>query len=1108
MALKQPAASSFADCCRARSGVFAVAVLFLLLTHPLSAQPSQLAQPAQPARLIAARVGDWPDRVRLVLESDRPFAAEQRYAERRLELYLSGVEVSSLRQVLSSAAPQRHRLIDRYRLEPRGNGDWILQLDLAAPVDPQLLTLKPQSGFRYRTVLDMKFSEIPVVVVAHPVESDIEPEVVGKPLSAPGPAVPLAPAPPRVMVPTPAPSAAVGLRAVRLGRWTDRTRLVIETEQVLPFGLLSQATGEQLGLRLDGLDAAALDSALQRRLRADDPLIRLAVAKAAEGHARLDLQLSQRVLLRAFNLLPENGYRHRLVLDLVPEPSMPVVVPVTPPVEATVAAPVSEQAIVAAEKPAPVQPDVTAPAGGGMQPQPDLLWLETSLNRQAQRITVLALRDGDNLLLTAADLKRWRLRLPAQPGIEMQGEQWHRLDALGIGFAVDPRRLQMELTAPAALFENAALEVPKRQPPVPVASPLGGFLNYDVSISEADGRVSSAGLFELGAFNAWGSFNSSALWRSLDAAAGRRLLRLDTAFRRDDPARMRTLVVGDTINSSTGWSGAVRFAGLQWRRDFSTQPEFLTLPLVGLSGEAALPSVLEVYVNEALQLRENIAPGPFSIGDIPVVGGQGEVRMVVRDALGREQVISEAFYAAQQLLRRGLHDWSWEVGSIREDYGLASFEYGRNLVSSTHRYGFTDRMTGEAHVQWLGEQWMSGAGAIWQLPGGGLLQTAAAFSDSEQGRGRMYSVGVNRQGRRVSAGFETQHASAGFLRLGMRPDQPLPARQQRAYASTRVWGGGALSLAWTEQDYERREDVAFLSLRFSRNLGRIGFFSLSALHYPESADTALSASLSIALDRLGGQASVNGHRQGGHSRGSVQLQRSLPAGDGWGYQLRMGLGGQAVQQAGVAWQNAYGLWQVEGADGSSGFASRFGLAGGVGRLDGTTFLSRSIRDGFALVRVPGFAGVRVYADNQVVGSTDAEGELVVPHLRAYQRNRLRIEQADLPLGIGVQAVEREVVPFRRSGLRVDFPAARSRDAFFRVVLESGEPLPVGSTLEWPTGRFWPVGYRGEAYVTGLEALSTLRARHNGAHCAFELTVPDSREPLLDLGTVICREVPP
>ncbi|MBD8524659.1 fimbria/pilus outer membrane usher protein [Pseudomarimonas arenosa] len=1026
--------------------------------------------PLRAAHLVDVRTGNWSDRLRLVFEVEQGIEVEQHYAERRLELHLPGLDRGRLQQLIDARQLRDQSLIREYRIESLQADDVVLVLELAEEVNPALMVLRPQSGHAHRFVLDLKFVKSPLVVSSR--------------LAVPGPGT----QPEAQLGSTPPPSpqavalAASRVRSLRIGEWPDRTRLVIETDRAQPFALPAN-TGRQLDLRVEQIDAGSLQAALAAALSSQHRLIARGRAEAAgPGAAVLSLQLRSDTQVIGFNLLPEGRFGHRLVLDLLPAPERESV---------PVAAETARSSSVAVDQ---------APAA-----LPNLLWLEASLNRQHERRTVLALQQQEHLLLAAADLQRWRLRLPTQADVVEDGEEWYRLDRLGIQHSLDRPLSVLDLNAPAALFEAAALSPQGRQRIPPMPSPLGGYLNYDLSVSEIDGQSSGAGFFELAAFRSALNATTTALWNRSSDSQKYRLLRLETALRHDDPEHMRSWVIGDSISRATGWSGAVRFAGLQWGRNFSTQPDYLTLPTVAVAGEAALPSIVELYVNDALRLRQDIPPGPFSIDQIPTITGQGDVRVVVRDALGREQVLTQEFYASAQLLRPGLHDWSVELGSVREDFGLQSSNYGATLASTTHRYGVADWMTAEAHAQWLKDQTMVGVGGVWRLPVSGVIQAATAVSESEQGRGQLFSLGGQLQGEWLSVGAESQWVSTEFRRTGMRADEALPSRQLRAYLSTRFGYGNSLGLSWTEQRIRQAQDIKFASVRFSRGLGQLGFFSLSTLYYPIDRELAVNLSLTFPIGHTGDRVSLNAARQNARDQGSVRWRRSLPAGTGYGYDLQTGFGESSAQRAAIAWQNDYGRWRVEGAYANASLAGRADAAGGIGMIEGHAFASRSIRDGFAVVRVPGRQGVRVYAENQTVATTNAEGVAIVPGLRAYQRNRVGIEQADLPLGMRVDQVEQLVVPYARAGVVLDFCPAHSRDAFFRVVLADGNVLPVGAALEW-AGKRWPVGFRGEAYVTGLDAHSRLSAHYEGRTCEIELQVPDSVEPLLDLGTIVCHEV--
>ena len=888
---------------------------------------------------------------------------------------------------------------------------------------------------------------------------------------------------------------------VRLGQWPDRSRLVIETDRAIEFQLRSAGPGDEVIVRLRGLAAGPLESALAAALPDDHALIAAAaVDGGAQDRARLTLRLHRGAVVNPFALKPDNGFGHRLVLDIMAVAHEPKTAPETKP----------EAALVPTGPPAPAggprrqsDPDPeAAPAA------PELYWLETTLNQQRRRRTVLAKKTGAALYLAAGDLEHWHLRLPAVADREADGERWFALEGLGIDYMLDTRRLTLEMTAPPGLFEGHAMAAGRRARIEPTPPPPGAFFNYDLAATRAGGTTTGSGLFELGAFNGWGTGTTSALARGGGNLRDEGLVRLETTWRRDHPLRMRTLTLGDTITRGTAWSGAVRYGGVQWGNNFELQPELITLPLFSMAGVAALPSTVEVYVNDALRLRQDVEPGPFDIDEIPAVTGSGQATLVVTDMLGRQQVITQDFYSSRRVLRAGLHDWSWEIGAERENFGLEDFDYGRGFVAITHRYGLTNRLTGEIHAQHGEDHTTAGAGAAWLVPFGGVLHAASAFSRGDDGSGRFHSLGVQRQGWRFSGGFEGQFASREFTRLGLAGDRSLPSRQLRAFASLRAFSRGTLSLSYTEQRHRERHDIEFITLRLTQRVGGFGFLNLSAAHFFDSGDQAFAASLTIPLARPRTSASFGASTRDGRSFGTAALRRNLPVGTGYGYNLQARLGDGDFQRGALAYQNDYGTWRAEASHRGGDTAFRGQAAGGMAWLAGELFAARRIRDSFGVVQVPGFEGVRVYAENQEVGRTNARGNALVPRLRPYQRNRLRIEQADLPLGANIDGLEAEVAPYWRSGVVVPFPVVRTRDAFFRILLEDGEPLPLGAAIYDERGEVWPVGHRGETFITGLSEHNHFHVRHNGERCEFELSVPETDEPLPDLGSVVCRELGP
>src|SRR5205814_10280728 len=107
-------------------------------------------------------------------------------------------------------------------------------------------------------------------------------------------------------------------------------------------------------------------------------------------------------------------------------------------------------------------------------------------------------------------------------------------------------------------------------------------------------------------------------------------------------------------------------------------------------------------------------------------------------------------------------------------------------------------------------------------------------------------------------------------------------------------------------------------------------------------------------------------------------------------------------------------------------ALRLGAEGGFATLGGYSFASRNMSDSFGVVRVADYSNVRVLQDNQVVARTDEEGYVVLPRLRAYDRNQITMDPRDLPFDAVLGSLKLDAVPYYRSGVLLQFPIKRVR----------------------------------------------------------------------------------
>ena len=206
-------------------------------------------------------------------------------------------------------------------------------------------------------------------------------------------------------------------------------------------------------------------------------------------------------------------------------------------------------------------------------------------------------------------------------------------------------------------------------------------------------------------------------------------------------------------------------------------------------------------------------------------------------------------------------------------------------------------------------------------------------------------------------------------------------------------------------------------------------------------------------------------------------------------------------------QTEFGRYTADARNFDGNTSWRVGTQGSLAWLAGRAYAAREITDGFAVARVADIPNVRVYLDNHEIGRSDSKGRILLPALRPYESNRIRIAAEDLPLGVQVDKLELRVAPYFRSGTVVEFPVRTSRQLVLNAVRESGEPVPEGAVVRIDGRDDWSiVGMDGMVYLTGLAGPTRLTLSWLEQSCQMEIELPDNDEPLPSIGTRVCEEV--
>lgn len=718
-------------------------------------------------------------------------------------------------------------------------------------------------------------------------------------------------------------------------------------------------------------------------------------------------------------------------------------------------------------------------------------------------------------------LRAWGILTPGgTPPVAFREQVWHPLFVLpGYRAQFDAASQAVMLTLDPAAFVGTQLgREPVRSlhsaPPLPALA-----LNYDLAHTQIHDRgarsLRDSGLLtEFLASGSWGVLATSIAARHLDmphAVGATAWWRLYSTWTVDWPDRAWTLRAGDTATRPSIWGRSVPLGGLQLGTNFGLKPGWSGQSVPALSGSAAAPSTVEVYINDALRQTQQVGAGPFMIENLQAPAGAAEARVVVRDILGRETVTVRPFFTSTQLLRPGVSEWSVEAGRLRQNLGAAGSDYREAFVQGWVRHGWDARWTTESSALRSRDLGHLSLGVTGTVAGSVLVQAAMAGSVSATaGRGHSTLLGVERSTAAWSLGLRTVAASAGFRELG-RASADSPARAEHSATLRHVWRG-PWSLGLTLARRETRDAGTLTSGTASVGwTSPAGLTWLALLTRVQGAQVSRSAQVSMVWP-LDGRRVLSA--QAGRSAGNLDAYASasspIEAGSGLGWRALAGHRAAAsVAEGGVYWQADRWFGSMEARSGAGSQAWRAGLQGALVAVDGSVFAANRLQDSFALVEVPGQAGVVVGLGSGAGVRTDARGRALLSRLLPYQENAVRIDADALPVGVELDEFERATVPPWRSGVRVVFPVRQGRAALVHIVLDDGLPAPALAevSLEGDERRF-TVAYRGEAYVTGLhEPASVLHLHWQGQSCALALELPAAAAgEVLRMGPLTCPGV--
>ena len=731
--------------------------------------------------------------------------------------------------------------------------------------------------------------------------------------------------------------------------------------------------------------------------------------------------------------------------------------------------------------------------------------LPVTVNGVEKGDLVAFLSDGD-VLLRVGDLQAAGVHGFAGRRETVEGQALVSLASLApeVRFTLAPETLVLGITVPPEWLGTTVVNLGLGRPAgVTYSTETSAFLNYAVNWHD----FKSVDAFGEAGLSLRGNLLTTSFTRAVDGSFVRGL----SSYVVDDLPRLRRWVAGDSVAAAGGLGGTVFMGGLSVSRDFDLDPYFVRYPTLSLAGAVTTPSTVDVYVNGALVRREPLPPGTFDLTNLSVPTGSGTTRIVIRDAFGQEHALTSPFYASTAVLGKGLQDYGYNLGFLRDQISTESADYGSLVFIGRHRVGLTDTLTLGARLEGGKGIVSGGPDVALRLPVG-ELGGAFGVSRNESDTGFAGSLVYRYIGQPVNYGAFVQAFSSRYANVSLNASQDRSLLDASAFVGAQLGRRVGLTLQYSVSELRdgassrRASAAANITLIRDANLLISGARTRSGGQNANEVFVGLSYFLGASTT-----ASTSYQHLEGVGTGGLEVQKSLPFGTGFGYRVNgTTTGGQNSGGATAQYQGPFGLYEATYQRTNGQDTKTLSVSGGVVAIGGEVFPTRPVGDAFALIRVPDVGGVTGLSSNQSVGRTSAAGNLLVPELSSYYGNRIAIADQDLPLDYAVETTEKTVAPPFRGGAIVTFPVRKVQGIRGTVVLDAGggrEVVPAYGELVVEAGATRlesPVSAEGEFYFENIPAgrhLATLTFRET--ICRFPLEIPISDRPTIDLGHVRC-----
>jgi len=741
-------------------------------------------------------------------------------------------------------------------------------------------------------------------------------------------------------------------------------------------------------------------------------------------------------------------------------------------------------------------------------PNVEILLVDVAINllQISEPIRVEKLQDG-SIVLPELIFKELKIK-PRTEKIPMSDCSYgYLLDKqYGLTYTLDQEKFFLDIRIPVSAFELNLIANKESYKLKPETGPPGLYTNYQLYATQTKTRESISGVLDLTGFNKLGSLTTGATINKDKQETN--IIRTSSYYQKDLPDKMQSFIIGDTVNTDGNWSRTANFFGIRWSKNYATQPGYIYTPNPIISGSAALPSVVDVYVNNQKTFSKKINPGPFDITHLPVPGsGVGKVSLIIKDILGNEQIVTKNFYQSPILLAKGENDFSLESGFLRKNYGLKNNDYQDGFISGTFARGITDSVSTKGRFELQADRKAAGGDIAFTLGNLALFQASVASSnDDKKGTANQYGLYIENIGQILKTSIGVKAFDKDFSQFASNNNETKPKTRINAFVSfptplinNNINIGYVSQTNWDTGPFKN----AFIGTGFALPYGANLSFS-----YNKRLDTSNNWSSGIVLTVPFGEYNTRVEHlvePSGKKLDTYSISTNLPAGPGMNWSLfnedlQDNIKANITANSNIAQYSG----EINIKQGVT-TGKRISTSGSVGFLEGEIFASRSINtSSFAVVNTGGLKDIKIYNQNNMVAVTNNKGTATFP-IRPYEKTKIEIKDNEIPLEANAELLEMYPVAYARSGVIVKFPIKISKNALVRIHLPNDNPIPAGATVNIINRKEnFIAGRNGEVYLTDLSEKNQLIVSWLENRCELNVEIDPQQTYEQIIGPIKCN----